>query len=86
MPSRRSRISGDASRYDHRAGNDDYTQAGDLFRLFDDGQKRRLFSNIAEAMDGVPRRIIEKQLEHFAKADPAYAAGVRDALGWPDAA
>ena len=33
-----------------------------------------------------PRRIIEKQLEHFAKADPAYVAGVKDALGWPDAA
>ena len=27
------KISGDADRYDHRKGNDDYTQAGDLFRL-----------------------------------------------------
>ena len=41
------KISGDASRYDHRAGNDDYTQAGNLFRLFDGGQKQRLFNNIA---------------------------------------
>ena len=75
------RISGDASRYDHREGNDDYTQAGNLFRLFDDGQKQRLCANLAEAMQGVPREIIEKQLEHFAKADPAYAEGVRRALG-----
>ncbi len=80
------KISGDASRYDHRQGNDDYTQAGNLFRLFDDGQKQRLFNNIAEAMQGVPERIVKKQLEHFAKADPAYAEGVRNALGWPDAA
>jgi catalase len=27
------KIAGDAERYDHRAGNDDYTQAGNLFRL-----------------------------------------------------
>jgi catalase len=27
------RISDDVARYDHRAGNDDYKQAGDLFRL-----------------------------------------------------
>ena len=74
------------TRYDHREGNDDYTQAGNLFRLFDDRQKQRLFGNIAEAMQGVPREIIEKQLGHFAKADPAYGEGVRAALGWPDAA
>ena len=44
------RISGDAARWDHRAGNDDYTQPGNLFRLFDDGEKQRLFDNIAAAM------------------------------------
>ncbi|MEZ4382145.1 MAG: catalase [Nannocystaceae bacterium] len=73
-------LDGAADRYDHRAGNDDYTQAGDLFRLFDEGQRRRLFANIAAAMEGVPEAIIERQLGHFAKADPAYAAGVREAL------
>lgn len=75
------RLSGAADRYDHRAGNDDYTQPGDLFRLFDDGRKQCLFSNIAQAMLGVPRDIIERQLEHFARADPAYADGVHEALG-----
>ncbi len=74
------KISGDASRYDHRAGNDDYTQAGNLFRLFSDEQKQRLFNNIAEAMQGVPGEILGRQLAHFAKADPAYAQGVRNAL------
>jgi catalase len=80
------RISGDADRYNHREGNDDYTQAGNLFRLFDDGQRQRLFSNIAAAMSGVPQKIVERQLAHFEKADPAYGAGVRAALaaaGYP---
>ncbi len=32
-------------------------------------------------MQGVPKEIIERQLGHFEKIDPAYAAGVRAALG-----
>jgi len=75
------RIDGDADRYDHREGNDDYTQPGNLFRLFNDEQKQRLFSNIAGAMEGVPEEIIQRQLVHFHKADPAYAQGVADAVG-----
>jgi catalase len=75
------RISGDAARYDHRAGNDDYTQAGNLFRLFPADEKQRLFQNLAEAMAGVPEEIVRRQLAHFAQADPAYAAGVAKALG-----
>ena len=75
------KISGDADRYDHRAGNDDYSQAGALFRLFDEGQKARLFQAIAGAMAGVPQEIVARQLAHFAKADPDYGAGVAKALG-----
>ena len=74
------KISGDADRYDHREGNDDYGQPRALFNLFDDGQKARLFSNIAEAMQGVPHEIVERQLGHFEKVHPDYAAGVRKAL------
>ena len=66
---------------DNRAGNDDYTQPGDLFRLMSDSQKRQLFDNIAAAMRGVPEEIVRRQLGHFAKADLAYAAGVAKALG-----
>ncbi len=74
------KISGDAARYNHRDGNDDYKQPGDLFRLMSASQKQQLFQNIAEAMHGVPDEIVEQQLGHFAKADPAYADGVRKAL------
>ena len=74
------KISGDADRYNHREGNDDYGQPRELFNLFDEGQKTRLFSNIAEAMQGVPDNIVERQLGHFEKVHPDYAAGVREAL------
>ena len=69
-------IDGDAARYDHRDGNDDYTQPGNLFRLMTAEQKERLFANIARSMQGVPDEIIQRQLSHFAQADAAYAEGV----------
>ncbi|HEY8965810.1 MAG TPA: catalase-related domain-containing protein, partial [Candidatus Methylacidiphilales bacterium] len=74
-------LAGAADRFDHRLGNDDYTQPGNLFRLMTAEQKGRLFSNVAAAMAGVPDFIVQRQLGHFHKADPAYAAGVAQALG-----
>ncbi len=76
-------ISGEADRYDHRLGNDDYTQAGNLYRLLPADEQQRLFRNIAAAMQGVPQFIIERQLKHFTKADPVYGEGVSKALGLP---
>ncbi len=74
-------ISGDADRYDHRAGSDDYTQAGNLFRLMSAEAKARLIGSIVAPMKSVPREIQVRQIAHFAKADPAYGAGVAEALG-----
>ncbi len=74
------RISGDADRYNHREGNDDYSQPRALFNLFNTEQKQRLFANIAAAMKGVPEFILERQLSHFEKIHPDYANGVRTAL------
>ena len=74
------RISGEADRFDYRQGNDDYGQPRALFELFDAGQRERLFANIAAAMAGVPRDIVERQLGHFEMVHPDYAAGVRQAL------
>ncbi len=74
------RISGDADRYDHRAGKDDFIQPAALFALFDQAQKQRLFANIAASMTGVPEHIVARQLALFTSVDPAYGAGVRAAL------
>jgi catalase len=75
------RISGDAARYDHRVGNDDYTQPGNLFRLMPDDARQRLMDNLAAAMADVPEEIQRRQVAHFLRADPAYGAGVAERLG-----
>jgi catalase len=75
------KISGDADRYDHRAGNDDYTQAGNLYRLMSAEEKARLVANLVGAMQGVPREIQVRQTGHFTKADPAYGEAVARGLG-----
>ncbi len=74
------RLEGDAAAYDHHVGNDDYGQVTAMFALFDEDQRGRLYHNVAASMDGVPEAIIERQLGHFARVHPAYAAGVRAAL------
>ncbi|WP_072371418.1 catalase [Hyphomicrobium sp. NDB2Meth4] len=75
------KISGDATRYNHRDGNDDYKQPGDLFRLMSPDQQAQLMNNIAEAMQGVPEEIVKRQVAHFFKADPAYGRGVAERMG-----
>jgi catalase len=74
-------VDGDGDRYNHREGNDDFSQPRALFRLMNEEQKAQLFSNIASAMEGVPQEIIERQIALFDQVDPVYGAGVRDALG-----
>lgn len=75
------KISGNADRYDHREDDDYYSQPGKLFNLMNDDQKNQLFNNVKSAMDGVPERIIVRQLVHFYKADKNYGEGVAKALG-----
>jgi catalase len=70
-----------ADRYNHRIGNDDFSQPRALFELMSDYQKEQLFSNIAESMGGVPRNIIDRQLALFEQVHADYAAGVKKALG-----
>lgn len=75
------KLEGDADRYNHRAGNDDYTQPGNLFRLMTPEQQERLCGNIGRHMKGVPPEIQMRQICHFFRADPAYGLGVAKALG-----
>ncbi len=75
------KISGDADRYNHRDGNDDYTQPGDLFRLMSPEQQGRLMDNMARTMQGVPQEIIARQVGHLMKCDPAYGQGIATRMG-----
>ena len=70
-----------AKRYDHRVGNDDFSQPRALFLLMSNSQKEQLFSNIKDAMAGVPRDIVDRQIALFEKVHPDYAAGVKKTLG-----
>ena len=70
-----------ADRYNHREGNNDFVQVTALFNLMSDYQKEQLFSNIAEAMGGVPRNIVDRQLALFEQVHKDYATGVKKALG-----
>ena len=74
------KISGDGERYNHRVGNDDFSQPRALFELFDAGQRARLFTNLAEAMYGIPQAIADRQIALFTQVHPEYGAGVKAAL------
>ena len=74
------RIDGDADRYNHRDGNDDFGQVRALFELFDEGERARLFDNVAAAMGGVPPAIKERQCRLFDQVHADYGAGVRKAI------
>ncbi len=73
-------LEGDAYRYDRNIDNDHFYQARDLFNLMSEIQKEQLFSNIAEAMQGVPEEIIQRQLSLFEQISNDYASGVKEAL------
>ncbi len=75
------KLEGDADRYNHRAGNDDYTQPGNLFRLMTPDAQERLCANIGRHMTGVPVEIQMRAICHFFRADPDYGLGVARALG-----
>ena len=60
--------------------DDNFSQAGDLFRIMSADQKQQLFGNIAGGLRQASASIQERMLAQFEQADPAYAAGVRAAL------
>ena len=74
-------IIGVAARFDARSEEDDFTQAGNLYRLMLPDAKDRLTSNIAGAMGSLSDEIKRRQIGHFFKADPAYGRSVAEKLG-----
>lgn len=59
-------------RFDSRE-EDNYSQAGNLFRMMTDEQKQILTSNIAGGLQHANKDIQQKMLTQFKKADPEYA-------------
>ncbi len=73
-------LTGVAGRDDPRGEDDDFTQAGNLFRILSPEERAKLFANLAGPLSQVSDEILHRQLSHFDKADPTYGAGVRAAL------
>ncbi|MGW2119629.1 catalase [Streptomyces zhihengii] len=61
--------------------DDDFFQAGELYRLMSEEEKQRLVANIAGGLSQVTRDdVIEKNLAHFHAADPDYGKRVEAAV------
>ncbi|MFA5515741.1 MAG: catalase [Desulfuromonadales bacterium] len=76
-------LEGDADHWNHREDDDYYSQPGALFRLMSQEQQQLLFANTGRAMGDAPQAIKIRHIGNCLKADPAYGAGVADALGIP---
>lgn len=74
-------IEGSAGHWNHREDEDYYSQPGALFRLMTPAQQQVLFENTARSLGDAPVEIQERHIGNCSKADPAYGAGVRVALG-----
>ena len=67
-------------RHDHRAGADDYSQAGALFRIMTEDQQQHLANNIAGSLGQASQEVQERMFTHFDKCDRQYGRMVRDAV------
>nr|WP_197970221.1 catalase [Pseudomonas tohonis] len=73
-------LEGAADHWNHRVDEDYYSQPGALFRLMSPSQQQVLFDNTARAIDGASQQVVERHIGNCSKADPAYGAGVREAI------
>jgi catalase len=60
--------------------DDDFFQAGELFRLMSAEEKSRLVANIAGGLSQVSRDDVIENLAHFPAADPEYGRRVEEAV------
>lgn len=73
-------IEGPADHYDHRLDQDHFEQPGNLFRIMNAAQRAALFENTGRQLAGVSAPIQQRHIDHCTRADPAYGAGVQEAI------
>ena len=65
----------------HHRDDNDFVQAGNLYRLMSDAEKQRLVGNIAASLSQVSRKdIIDRSIANFRNADPEYGNRVAEAM------
>ena len=68
-------------RFDSTVDHDDFTQPGNLYRLFDEAQRDRLTTRIAGGLGQARKEVQMRQLCHFFRADADYGRRVATKLG-----
>jgi catalase len=75
-------VSGKADRHPYGHPNDDFVQAGNLYRdVMTDQNRENLIGNIVGHLEGAQERLQLRQTAIFFKADPEYGRRVAEGLG-----
>jgi len=75
-------VAGDAGRFPFTYPNDDFVQAGNLYRkVMTEGDRENLVGNIVDHLGQAAKRIQMRQTAIFFKADPEYGRRVAQGLG-----
>ncbi|MBW1710058.1 MAG: catalase [Deltaproteobacteria bacterium] len=75
-------VSGEAARHPYGHPNDDFVQAGNLYRdVMSDQDRENLIGNIVDHLGGAQKRIKLRQTALFFKADQDYGRRVAEGLG-----
>jgi catalase len=73
-------LEGAADHWNHRADDDYFTQPRLLFQLMTPAQQTVLFENTARAIHGASAQVKARHIAHCTRCDPAYGAGVAQAI------
>jgi catalase len=75
------KISGDADRYAYETDeNSDFVQAGNLYRVLKESERKDLVTNIAGTLGKADKEIQDLQISHFKKADMEYGTEIEKAI------
>jgi len=75
-------IKGEGGRFEYSHPNDDFVQAGNLFRnVMKDHDRKNLIGNLVAHLGAAEQRLQLRQCALFYKADPEYGRGVAEGLG-----
>ncbi|GAN01536.1 hypothetical protein MBANPS3_012219 [Mucor bainieri] len=73
-------ISGATGRFTYGLTDDDFVQAGDLYRLMPAEEKTDLVNNIAGHLKNAKKHIRERQIAHFKRADAEYGSRIEETI------
>ncbi|KAI8099687.1 catalase [Halteromyces radiatus] len=73
-------LQGETGRFTYALTDDDFAQAGTLYRLQSEEEKTDLINNIAGHISHAKKEIRDRQIAHFKRADPEYGQRVEDAV------